>query len=221
MRAVLPSLGFIGFALALLAAIPSGHAQTVDNTSGLTAGDFLLRGRIVGVFPDNGNSTITRIGGYIQVDDTVSPEFDLSYFITDHLAVEGETGVSHSSLSAEDTRIGSVSIGKVWSAPVLLVLQYHLLPSRRWNPYIGAGLSILPYFDTQPAGGLVQQLSVRSEVGAALQAGIDYRFTDRWYGNFDIKQLFVASYASVNDGEITSSGHVNPLIVGLGIGYRF
>jgi outer membrane protein len=221
MRAVSSSLGCVGFVLALLLASPRLYAQALDNPDALTAGAFLLRGRVVGIFPDNGNSTITRIGGYIQVDNSVSPELDLSYFITDHLAIEGETGVTHNSLTAEDTRIGTVAVGKVWSAPVLLVLQYHVLPHSRWNPYLGAGLAVLPYFDAQPAGGLVQQLSVQSEVGAALQAGIDYQLTDRWYGNVDIKKLFVASYASVDDGAITSSGHINPLIVGLGIGYRF
>jgi outer membrane protein len=164
---------------------------------------------------------ITRIGGYIQVDDSVSPEFDLSYFITDHIAMEGETGVTRNTLTAEDTELGTVPIGKVWSAPVILVMQYHLLPQARFNPYLGAGLAVLPYFGATAAGGPVRQLSVDSEVGAALQAGFDYRITDHWYGNFDLKKLFVASYASVNDGEITSSGHVNPLIVGLGLGYRF
>jgi outer membrane protein len=221
MRAASSGLGFVTVALALLIAPPQTHAQALDDPGGLTAGAFMLRGRVVGIFPDNGNSTITRIGGYIQVDNSVSPELDLSYFITDHIAVEGETGVSHNSLTAENTRLGTVAVGKVWSAPILLVLQYHVLPHSRWNPYLGAGLAVLPYFDAQPAGGLVQQLSVQSEVGAALQAGLDYQLTDRWYGNVDIKKLFVASYASVDGGAITSSGHINPLIVGLGIGYRF
>jgi outer membrane protein len=221
MRAVSSSLGCVGFVLALLLASPRLYAQALDNPDALTAGAFLLRGRVVGIFPDNGNSTITRIGGYIQVDNSVSPELDLSYFVTDHIAIEGETGVTHNTLTAEDTRIGTVAVGKVWSAPVVLVLQYHVLPHSRWNPYLGAGLAVLPYFDATPAGGLVQHLSVQSEVGAALQAGLDYQLSDRWYGNVDIKKLFVASYASVDDGLITSSGHVNPLIVGVGIGYRF
>jgi outer membrane protein len=221
MRATSSISGCVAFVVALLVAVPRIHAQALDDPGGLTAGSFLLRGRVVGIFPDNGNSTITRIGGYIQVDNSVSPELDLSYFVTDHIAVEGETGVAHNSLTAEDTRIGTISVGKVWSAPVVLVLQYHLLPHSRWNPYLGAGLAVLPYFDAQPGGGLVQQLSVRSEVGAALQAGLDYQLSDRWYGNVDIKKLFVASYASVDDGLITSSGHINPLIVGVGIGYRF
>ena len=221
MRAAYSGLGCLSFVFALLLASPRLHAQALNDPGGLTAGAFVLRGRVVGIFPDNGNSTITRIGGYIQVDNSVSPEIDLSYFITDHIAIEGETGVTRNTLTAEDTRLGTVAVGKVWSAPVLLVLQYHVLPHRRWNPYLGAGLAVLPYFGAQPAGGLVQQLSVQSEVGAALQAGVDYELTNHWYGNVDIKKLFVASYASVDDGSITSSGHINPLIIGLGIGYRF
>jgi outer membrane protein len=117
--------------------------------------------------------------------------------------------------------LGTVAIGKVWGAPVIALAQYHLLPHARGNPYVGVGVAFLSYFDAQPGGGILRQLSVDSEVGAALQLGMDWRISDHWYGNIDAKKLFVSSQASVNDGAITSSGHINPFIVGLGIGYRF
>ena len=221
MRFLAAELSCLSMACALLALASPAHAQTATETSGLTAGTFLLRGRAVGIFPVHGNSTITVIGGHIDASDSATPEIDVSYFVTDHIAIEGEAGVTHNSLTARDTALGTVNVGKVWGAPVIALLQYHLLPRRRWNPYVGVGVGFLGYFDSQPAGGLVQQLSVRSEVGAVFQGGIDVQIDDRWYGNLDIKKLLVKSYASVDDGAITSSGHLNPLIVGLGIGYRF
>jgi outer membrane protein len=141
--------------------------------------------------------------------------------LTDHIAIEAEAGITRNTLTAEDTALGSARVGSVWSAPIVALVQYHLLPRSRWNPYAGVGVAVLPYFDEQPAGGLVQQLSVQSEVGAAFQAGLDVSIAGHWYGNFDIKKLLISSYASVDDGALTSSGHVNPLIVGVGIGYRF
>jgi outer membrane protein len=221
MRFVASGLISLSALCAMLASAPASHAQTASDPFGLTAGTVLLRGRIVGIFPDNSNSTISWIGGHVQVSNSVTPEVDISYFFTDHIAAAAAAGITHNSLSAEDTAYGSYTVGKVWGAPVVAVLQYHLLPRSRWNPYAGVGIAFLPYFDAQPAGGRVQQLSVKSQVGAAFQAGIDVQITGRWYGNIDFKQLIVGSYASVDDGAITSTGHINPIIVGLGIGYRF
>lgn len=206
---------------AMLAVASSCRAQTAPDPLGLTAGTFLLRGRVVAILPDNHDNSVTPIGGHINVSNSITPELDLSYFLTDHIAIEGEAGVTRNSLTAEATALGKVDVGHVWGAPVLALLQYHLLPRARWNPYAGVGVAFLRYFDAQPAGGLVQQLSVRSETGAVFQGGIDLEISDRWYGNLDIKKLLVSSYASVNEGTISASGHISPIIVGLGIGYRF
>ncbi|WP_419759529.1 OmpW/AlkL family protein [Acidisoma sp.] len=217
------AVGLVGLTLvcAMLVSSPVSHAQTASDPLGLTAGSFLLRGRLVGIFPNNSDSTISLIGGHIEVSNSITPEVDLSYFLTDHLAIEGEAGITRNNLTAEDTALGRLDVGKVWGAPIIALLQYHLLPRSRWNPYAGVGVAFLPYFDAQPAGGLVQQLSVQSEVGAAFQAGIDLQVTGRWYGNLDLKKLIVSSAATVDDGAIEANGHIDPLIVGLGIGYRF
>ena len=221
MRLVALGMGCPFLAWVMLFSPQPVHAQTTTDPYGLVAGTIMVRGRIVAILPDNNDTAITGIGGHIKVSNSITPEIDLSYFLTDHIAFEGEAGVTYNSLTAENTISGTVRVGKVWGAPVLVLLQYHFLPKGRWNPYAGAGLAVLPYFDPQAAGGSVQQLSVRSEVGAAFQAGLDLHITDHWYGNLDIKKLLVSSYASVNDGTITAAGHVSPIIVGLGIGYRF
>jgi outer membrane protein len=221
MRCIASGMACLSMVCTMLAPATASDAQTAADPFGLQAGTILLRGRVVGILPDDSNSSITRIGGHIRVSDSVTPEVDLTYFFTNHIAVEGETGITHNTLSAEDTVVGTVDVGKVWGAPALVLLQYHFLPRSRWNPYAGVGVSFLPYFSAQPAGGAVQQLSVRSEVGAAFQAGIDMHITGDWFGNLDIKKLLVSSYASVDDGAITSSGQISPIIVGFGIGYRF
>ncbi len=207
--------------VALSVSVTAASAQTVDLGENLVAGSFLVRGRVLGVLPQHNGSAITRIGGHLDNSDSVSPELDLSYFFTDHIAVEGETGILHTTLTAKDTRLGTVDIGKVSSVPVFIVPQYHLLPHARFNPYLGVGLAVVPYFDDQPAGGLVRQLSVSSEVGAVFQIGVDYRVSGPWYANFDVKKLILSAHATANNGLISASGQVNPWIIGAGIGYRF
>jgi outer membrane protein len=221
MQSVTSGLGCLSMLCSMLNAVPAADAQTAVDPFGLTAGTFLLRGRIVGILPDNHDNSVSVIGGHVEVSNSITPEVDLSYFMTDHLAIEVEAGVTHNRLIAENTVLGDVDVGKVWGAPVLALLQYHVLPRSRWNPYAGVGVAFLHYFDAEPAGGLAQQLSVQSETGAVFQAGLDLELTDRWYGNLDIKKLLVSSHASVNDGELTATGNISPIIVGFGIGYRF
>lgn len=205
-------------ALPILLAASPALAQA---TEGLTAGTLLLRGRVVGVIPEKGATTIKQIGGYFDNSSTVTPEIDLSYFFTDHLAIEGEIGVIHETLTAVGTRLGTVPVGRVSALPIILMGQYHFRPRARLNPYLGIGLAITPYFDAEPAGGLIQQLSVTSKVGAAFQLGVDYRVQGPWYANFDVKKLILSAEASANDGRLSASGPVNPWVIGAGIGYRF
>ncbi|HEX3983080.1 MAG TPA: OmpW family outer membrane protein, partial [Acidisoma sp.] len=141
------------FGLALLCPGGAALAQSEGTSSGLVAGTLLLRGRVLGVLPRQGVSTITRIGGHLDTSDSVTPEIDLSYFFTNHIALEGEIGFLHTTLTAEGTQLGTATIGKVSSLPVLLVPQYHFLPLDRFNPYMGAGLAVVPYFNADPAGG--------------------------------------------------------------------
>ncbi|WP_227320773.1 OmpW/AlkL family protein [Acidisoma silvae] len=212
-------MALIGIALAVPLATAS--AQTADSSDNLVAGSVLVRGRILGVIPKHGSATISRIGGHLQNSDSVAPEVDISYFFTNHIAVEAEVGYEHTTLTAQGTRLGNVAIGKVSSVPIFVVPQYHLLPFSRFNPYIGIGLAILPYFDADPAGGLVQQLSVSSEAGAIFQIGVDYRVSGPWYANFDVKKLILSAHATANNGALSASGQVNPWVIGAGIGYRF
>ncbi len=196
-------------------------AQSLHDPDALVAGSFLLRGRIVGVLPQQGSMAIRGLGGTLASSDSVTPEIDLSYFFTNHIALEAETGFLRTTLTAQDTRLGTVAIGKVSSVPVFLVPQFHFLPFDRLNPYAGVGLAIVPYFGANPAGGLVRQLSVSSEVGPVFQWGLDYRVAGPWFLNFDVKKIILAAHASVNDNEFSANGQPNPWIIGSGIGFRF
>ncbi len=207
--------------LALTLPAAAAVAQTADQSDDLVAGTILLRGRALGVIPKHSSATINLIGGHLRTSDSVAPEVDLSYFFTNHIALEGEIGFEHTTLSAENTRLGTIAIGKVSSVPLFIVPQYHFLPFSRFNPYLGVGLAILPYFNADPAGGLVRQLSVSSEIGAIFRLGFDYRVLGPWYVNFDVKKLILNAHATANDGRLSAGGQINPWVIGGGIGYRF
>ena len=59
--------------------------------------------------------------------------------------------------------------------------------------------------------------------GYALQVGLDYKITEKVYLNLDIKKLYLSTEARVNAGgtKVKADVDIDPLLVGVGIGYRF
>jgi outer membrane protein len=60
----------------------------------------------------------------------------------------------------------------------------------------------------------------RSSVGLALQLGFDYKIDKNWSLNFDIKKIQIDSDVFVA-GEKISNVQIDPLLIGVGVGYRF
>jgi outer membrane protein len=187
---------------------------------GLKAGTFMVRLRAIGVLPENIGSS-TSIGGHVGTTNTVTPEIDFSYFLTDHLALELIAATSQHTVTANDTALGHVDVGKVWVLPPTLTLQYHFMPHERFSPYVGAGINATFFYNSRPAGGAVTSVGYSNAVGGVIEAGFDYNLTGHWFANFDVKQIFVSTNARIDGGAIRASTGLDPTVVGAGIGYRF
>jgi outer membrane protein len=57
-------------------------------------------------------------------------------------------------------------------------------------------------------------------VGLVLQAGVDYAIDKQWSLNVDIKKAQIRSDVIVG-GAAVSRVKVDPLMIGVGVGYRF
>jgi outer membrane protein len=220
MKATFCAAGFAGAMLLCGAA----SAQTVDGDAplGKAAGTFMVRARAIGVMPEDTSSS-TSIGGTVNVTAQAAPEADFSYFFTDHIAAELIAATTRHELSANGTAVGNADVGSTWVLPPTLTVQYHFMPHERFSPYIGAGINYSIFYDTKGAGPVVRSVSLDNNVGAALQAGVDYNMTGHWFLNLDVKQIFLNTTAHVNTvlGPITAKTSLNPLVAGAGIGYRF
>jgi outer membrane protein len=193
-------------------------ALAQDSDAGKTAGSLMVRLRALGVLPQT-SSSITPIGGHVEASDTADPEIDASYFFTDNIAVEGIAATTRHHITARGTAAGDVDIGKVRLLPPTVLAQWHFQPHAAISPYVGAGINYTWFFDT--SHGQVNSVSYSDGFGAALQIGVDYHISGRWYANVDLKQLFLNTTAKINGGTIRADVDLNPLIVGAGIGYRF
>ncbi len=192
-----------------------------EPTTGKTAGSVMVRLRAIGVLPQTSSSDISPTGGDVTASNQAAPELDLSYFFTDHFAVEGIAASTRHSIHATDTALGRVGVGSVWVLPPTVTAQYHFMPHERFSPYVGAGLSVLFFYNSKPSEPTVTQFGIGTSVGGAIQAGFDYNISGRWYANFDVKQIFTRVEARINGGTITAKTWLNPTIVGAGIGYKF
>jgi outer membrane protein len=56
--------------------------------------------------------------------------------------------------------------------------------------------------------------------GGALQAGVDFKIDKNWSINLDLKKVWISSDVYV-EGTKVSNAQLNPLLVGVGVGYRF
>ena len=212
------------FAAALLGAsamVGAAQAQTADYFVPETAGTILVRARVINVSAENNNSW-TSIGGHIDATSQATPEVDFSYFLTPNIAFELIAATTSHHLTARDTALGAkVDVGSTSVLPPTLTVQYHFMPDQKFSPYVGAGLNYTFFYNTEPGGGIVKRTSLTNNFGEALQIGFDYAVSGPWVLNADVKQLFLHTTASLDSGLVRAKTDLDPLVIGVGVGYKF
>ena len=208
----------------VLAALPARAQMSFDLSAppvGKQAGTVMVRLRAIGVLPENSSSSVSVIGGHVEATNTPAPEIDFSYFFTDNIAAELIAASTRHNVSANGTVLGKVDVGSVWVLPPTLTAQYHFMPHSRFSPYVGAGVNVTFFYDSNPSLPTVTKVGYSNNVGAAIQAGFDYNIGGHWFANFDVKQIFLNTTARINGGTIVAHTALNPTVIGAGIGYRF
>ncbi|KQS72346.1 hypothetical protein ASG39_00735 [Rhizobium sp. Leaf371] len=212
-------------ALALLASTAPALAQEPESggsppSSGLGAGDLLIRARITGVLPYDLRSRIDLIGGAVQVDRMVLPDVDVSYFLTDHIAVTGQTGVLKTRFRIKGSLVGDIDVGSILTIPLALSADYHFLPDARFNPYLGVGAVATWYTGAKPASPLVKSFSVERQISPMVRIGMDVRMTEKWFANTEMRLVLPPTQVLTNSG-VTARTDVKSLSLGVGVSYRF
>ena len=210
--------------LSPLGLLACASAAVADDSIGADkqAGTVLVRVHALGIFPEDNSSSISAIGGKVDIPSRVAPEVDVSYFFSEHIAAQLIATLTRASVTAKGTTLGDVPVGRVNVLPPTLTLQYHFKTGSAFGPYLGAGVTDLILYKRRPAGGAVTSVDFdNGNFGAALQAGFDYQLRGRWFLNVEIDQVFVKTKANIDHGAISAKVDVDPFLVGIGIGYRF
>ncbi|GHF12193.1 membrane protein [Kordiimonas sediminis] len=209
MHKLLKSISLVALAAGMAA--PSVQAD---------AGDWLVRLRAIHVAPSE-SAEISAIGGDASIDTATVPELDISYFLTDKVAVELILATTKHSPVAIDTAAGDVPLGSVRLLPPTLNFQYHPMAGEKFSPYFGAGINYTMFYDQDATGDVVTQIDYDNSFGFSLQAGADIEINDKWFFNADVKKLWLGTDVSINNGAINADVDINPWIIGVGFGRRF
>jgi len=177
---------------------------------------WLVRARAVYIDPDNKSTPVAGSGASdrIEVATKTIPELDISYFFTPHISAE----LILTYPQKHKVRLDGAEIGTFKHLPPTLNLQYHFAPGATINPYVGVGVNYTRISKVRLLDGAGDLEN--DSWGLALQAGVDLRINERWSINADVKKVNIRSDVYVG-GANASHLKVDPVLFGLGVGYRF
>jgi len=170
---------------------------------------WLVRVRAVNLDSANKDST----GLDLSIDNKVIPELDITYFFTPQWSAELVlTYPQKQTLSA-----GATEIGTLKHLPPTLTAQYRFTGLTGFVPYVGAGVNYTHFSSVNlPAGVDIK----RNSYGLAAQIGVDVPLTKNLSLNVDVKKVQIRTDVSAGGADI-GTFKIDPLLVGVGLGWRF
>lgn len=191
-------------------------AATVTTTaSAQAAGDWWVRARAVNL--DSANKDTTGLD--LNVNNKVIPEVDISYFFTPNVAAELILTIPQK----HTIYAGNAKIGTLKHLPPTLTAQYHFTPGAAIRPYVGAGINLTLFSAVEFEPAVVTALNPsikKSSVGLALQAGVDFELSKTMTLNVDVKKVQIGTDVKSN-GTKVGEFKVDPLLLGVGVGFKF
>lgn len=160
---------------------------------------------------DSANKDSTGLD--LTVNNKVFPEVDISYFFTPNIAAE----LVLTYPQKHTVKAGGTEIGSLKHLPPTLSAQYHFTDFGAFKPYVGAGLNYTRFSSVNlPAGVSLD----KNSFGLAVGAGFDYEIQKNIYFNVDVKKVQIKTTVSAGGTEL-GDFKVDPLLVGVGVGFRF
>lgn len=195
------------------------HAQQAE-------GNLMVRARAVNLDFANKSDPIPSLGvpaDAITVNNKAIPEIDITYFLSKNWAAELILTVPQKqSVRVKDSVIGAFDAGTFKHLPPTLLLQYHFNPEGDFRPYVGAGINYTLISSEKLQVPGVTGLHLNNDSwGGAIQAGFDVKLSKNVFLNVDIKKVQIRSDLKNDAGAKVSYLKLDPVLTGIGIGYRF
>lgn len=189
-------------------------------------GEWRARLRATYVVPD-ASATITTIGGSADISKTVIPELDFTYFILDRFSANLILGTSKHKVTATNTALGNVDLGKVWLLPPTLTFLYHQPLTKGVLPYAGAGVNYTIFYG-EKEGPAIAKITYKDKFSFAAQAGVDFDINKKLLLNLDVKRLWLKTANTVTTiptvaggATVHSDTKIDPWLISVGLGVKF
>ncbi len=208
-------------ALAVLASAVPAYAEK---------GDWIVRVRAIMVAPNEKTGPVQPSfpTANTSVENSYAPELDFTYMATKHIGAELILATTKHHVTGQGPLAGVGKLAGTWVLPPTLTLQYHLLPDAHVRPYVGAGINYTIFYNEKASAALNNAIGktdvgLKDSVGYAFQAGLDFDLTRRVFANIDVKYIDIDTTARLTTGSLVNRErvHLDPLVVGVGLGMRF
>lgn len=187
------------------------------------AGDFVVRARVLQLDPANQNTAdVVITTDSVSVNTKYIWEIDASYFVTPNVAFE----LIATTPQKQTVSLGGTKIGTLRHLPPTLTAQYHFAPTNPVvRPYVGFGVNYTHFsavnLNAQPVLGSDTPLDIdRHSWGTAIQLGADFPINDKLSVNVDFKKIDIRTRVYAGSTKL-GTVKVDPVLFGVGIGYRF
>ncbi len=183
------------------------------------AEDWFVRFGAVQVAPKSDNGTLAGGALKTEIDNNAQLGLIVGRHLTPNLAVEvlAATPFSHTA------KLNGARAVDFKHLPPTVSLQWYFNPEGKVNPFVGAGLNYTFVYDEEViAGGPVAgaKVGLDNSFGAAAQAGLAFKLSDSLDLVFDARWIDIDSDVKVN-GSTVGTASVDPMVLGLTLGYRF
>jgi outer membrane protein len=204
-----------------LAALIVGVTAAVSAQAGDSNGNMQVKVGVTGLILDD-KTTSTNVPGLgAEVNDTVIPTLMLNYYLTKNWSVELFCCFAQLNVHAVSGPIAG-KLASTWVFPPMLTAQYHFDGMGAFQPYVGAGVQYIHYFDSSSnIGGSVD---FKDSWGFVLQAGTDIDLGQGWSLGLDAKKVWEdtkLTYTNSVAGNVTANHDLDPWVVTANLGYRF
>ncbi len=181
-------------------------------------GPWMIRLRAVQIQPANKSDAVPGIpADAIHVSSKTIPEVDFTYFFTKNFSAELVLTVPQ---EHDVTVEGVGKVGTFKHLPPTLTAQWHFLPGQAIDPYVGLGLNYTLISDVKISNGALDL--GKSSTGLAAQVGVDFKVAKNCFINLDVKYVQLQTDLTVaSTGAKVTTVKLDPMLYGVGIGYRF
>jgi outer membrane protein len=153
----------------------------------------------------------------VSVDNPLIPEIDVGYAFSDTLSAELVLTVPQ---TQDVTLRGVGKLGTFKHLPPTLLAQYRFNPGNPFRPYVGVGVNFtLIWSDHLSVAGVPLHLE-NSSLGLAAQAGCDWKVSEQWSLNVDVKRAAIRSDVFAGSARLTEA-RLDPWLYSVGARYEF